>query len=71
MSDLRRGRSFFFVGLLMFFSGAITLGVLITYGTTGASYVGIGITISGIGMIFGLSLLMIACALLFRNRRMR
>ena len=61
----------FFVGLLMFFSDAITLRVLITYGTIGASYVGIGIAISGIGLIFGPSLLMITCVLLFRNRRMR
>ena len=54
----------------MFFSGVITLGILITYGTTGASYMGIGIAISGIGMMLGLPMLMIAGALLFRNRRL-
>ena len=38
MSDLQRGRLFFSIGGIIFFSGAITLGILITYGTTGAWY---------------------------------
>ena len=70
MSDLQRGRLFFSIEGFMFFSGVITLGILITYGITGASYMGIGIAISGIGMMLGLPMLMIVSALLFRNRRL-
>jgi len=71
MNQLQRGRFFFFVGALMFFSGVASIGILGTYGKTGSDYMGIGIAISGIGMMIGLPLLMLAGAILFKNRRTR
>ena len=65
---LKRGRFLFFVGAILFFSGIVYLGLFITFGNSSV-FTNIGFGMSIIFTIIGLPLLLMAGAVLFKNRR--
>ena len=67
---LKRGRTLFFTGALLFFPGVVYLGLFITFGNDNFAFTEVGLFISAILVIVGLPLLLLAGAVLFKNRRM-
>ena len=68
-SLLKKGRFLFFIGTLLFFPGVVYLGTFITFGERYSVFTDIGLLMSGIFIIIGLPLLLLAGAVLFKNRR--
>ena len=67
---LNRGRTLFFSGVLMFFPGVAYLGFFIAFGNDTSVFTEVGLFMSAILVIVGLPLLLLAGAVLFKNRRM-
>lgn len=66
---LKRGKSLFSIGALLFFPGVIYLGIYLLSGNNNSVFTDIGLVVSGILIIIGLPLLLLAGAVLFKNRR--
>ena len=69
MNLLKRGRSLFFIGAMLFFPGVVYLGLFVTYGNASSIFTEVGFAMSGIFILVGLPMLLLAGAVLFKNRR--
>lgn len=67
---LKRGRFLFFTGATLFFPGVVYLGLFMTFGNNTTIFTDVGFVMSGIFVIIGLPFLLLAGAVLFKNRRM-
>jgi len=66
---LQRGRLLFFTGAILFFPGIAYFGTFITFGDKYLVFTDIGLVMSAMFAIIGLPLLLLAGAVLFKNRR--
>ena len=66
---LKRGKSLFFIGAILFFSGIVYLGVYLTFANDSSVFTNVGFGMAIIFSIVGLPLLLLAGAILFKNRR--
>ena len=66
---LKRGRFLFFLGVLLFFPGVAYFGLFVALGNDTSVFTNIGLGLSGLLVIVGLPLLLLAGAVLFKNRR--
>ena len=66
---LKKGRFLFFTGALLFFPGVVYFGSFITLEKQFPVFTDVGLVMSAMFVIIGLPLLLLAGAVLFRNRR--
>lgn len=65
---LKRGKFLFSIGVILFFSGITYIGLLTSFGNSSV-FTSVGFGMSVIFTIIGLPLLLMAGAVLFKNRR--